>query len=303
MGSEMCIRDSASEKAVESYYQLYHLLVILATNDPDLPAESSRRIKAFMNGDRSKTSFPNLGHLLVALLISDATTTADLTVAIIKEAITRNVVWMLDSRGAGMAELSYLEPSEISDYRLAKTYEASKTSYNLLMSAHLMRKTVARPPVGVDATQERTLQDIRDELFSRHGSPPAGAAAMLAASIRRIQEVETFPSFLQVMEVPVPTAAEFTRFLRHSVQDSHAKGYSTCTISQEMALALRLREEPRVEIVPGLRPSAMTRNRITFFPQDHKRKREGADRGNRGGHGRGGGRGSVRGRGRGRGGM
>jgi hypothetical protein len=111
----------ASEKAVESYYQLYHLLVTLATDDLEIAAESSRRIKAFMDGDRSKTNFPNLGHLLVALSISDATTTSDLTTAIIKEAVTRNVVWMLDTRGAGMFELSYLEPSEISEYRLRKT--------------------------------------------------------------------------------------------------------------------------------------------------------------------------------------
>lgn len=281
----------ASEKAVESYYQLYHLLVTLATDNPEIAADSSRRIKAFMDGDRSKTNFPNMGHLLVALLISDATTTSELTTAIIKEAITRNVVWMLDSRGAGMAELSYLEPSDISEYRLTKTYEASKTSFNLLMFAHLMRKTVSQPAAGVDTTQTRTLQDIRDELFNRHGSPPAGTAAALAASIRRIQEVKTFPSFLLNMEVPVPTAAEFTRFLRRSVQESVEKGYSTWALSQERALALRLREEPNVDVVPGLRPSVAKAERVTFFPQDHKRKRGGgggAVRGGRGGRGRGG---------------
>ncbi|KAM0701858.1 hypothetical protein Q7P35_010768 [Cladosporium inversicolor] len=289
----------ASEKAVESYYQLYHLLVTLATDDPEIAAESSRRIKAFMDGDRSKTNFPNLGHLLVALLISDATTTADLTTAIIKEAITRNVVWMLDTRGAGMAELSYLEPSKTSGYRLTKTYEASKTSFNLLMFAHLMRKTVSQPAAGVDATQTRSLQDIRNELFSRHGSPPAGTAAALAASIRSIQEVTSFPSFLQNMEVPVPTAAEFTGFLRRMVQDSVDKGYSTMPFSQERALALRLRQEPGVEIVEGLRPSAVTGAWFSFFPQDEKRKRNegGAGRGGRGGRGNGRGRGRGRGRG------
>lgn len=289
----------ASEKAVESYYQLYHLLVTLVTDNPEIAAESSRRIKAFMDGDRSKTNFPNMGHLLVALLISEATTTSDLTTAIIKEAITRNVVWMLDSSGAGMAELSYLEPSQISEYRLTKTYEASKTSFNLLMFAHLMRKTVSQPAAGVDTTQKRTLQDVRDELFNRHGSPPAGTAAALATSIRRIQEVKTFPSFLQNMEVPVPTATEFTRFLRRSVQESVEKGYSTWALSQERALALRLREEPDVDVVPGLRPSVVRAERVTFFPQDHQHKRGGgggADRGGRGGGGNG------RGRGRGRGG-
>lgn len=100
------------------------------------------------------------------------------------------------------------------------------------------------------------------------------------------------------MEVPVPTAAEFTRFLRRSVEDSMAKGYSTMPMSQERALALRLREEPDVDVVPGLRPSAVTGGRFTFFPQNQKRKADGgAERGGRGG------RGNGRGRGRGRGGF
>lgn len=302
----------ASEKAVESYYQLYHLLVTLATDDPSIAAESNRRIKAFVDGDRSKTNFPNLGHLLVALLISDATTTTEMTTAIIKEAITRNVVWMLDSRGAGMAGLSYLEPSEISDFRLEKTYEASQTSFNLLMFAHLMRKTVTQTADSTSAT--KTLQEVRDELFNRHGSPPAGMSAELAASIRRIQQVKSFPSFLQVMDVPVPTAAEFTRFLRRTVQDSVDKGYSKWAVSQGKALALRLLMEPRVEIAEGLEPVALRGERFSFFPQDNKRKRGGGvghdgRGGGMGGHGRGRGngrgyghgRGNGRGRGRGRG--
>jgi hypothetical protein len=100
------------------------------------------------------------------------------------------------------------------------------------------------------------------------------------------------------MEVPVPTAAEFSRFLRRSVEDSMAKGYSTWPFSQERALVLRLREEPDVEVVPGIRPSAvsLTGARFTFFPQNQKRKADGsADRGGRGGRGNGHGRGRGRG--------
>jgi ubiquitin-protein ligase len=291
----------ASEKAVESYYQLYHLLVTLATDNPDIAAEAGRRIKAFVEGDQSKAEFPNLGHLLVAMLIADVTMTSKITEAIIKEAITRNVVWMLDSRGAGMTGLSYFEPSEFSMFRLSKTYEASKTSYNLLMFAHLMRKTVKEPAAGNDATESRTLEDIREELFSRHGSPPAGTAAELAASIRRIQQVDSFPDFLTAMDVAVPTKEEFTRFLRRTLHESVDKGYSKWALPQEEALAIRLKEEPTVDVVYGMRPSASSGERYTFFPQEHKRKRsEGSERGGRGGRGRR--RGYGRGRGRGHGG-
>jgi ubiquitin-protein ligase len=278
----------ASEKAVESYYQLYHLLVTLATDNPQIVADASKRIKAFMDGDRSKTEFPNLGHLLVAMLIADMTMTSGITEAIIKEAITRNVVWMLDSRGAGMAGLSYFEPSEFSLFRLSRTYEASKTSYNLLMFAHLMRETVTKPAAGTDVTESRTLQDIRRELFSRHGSPLAGTAAELAASIRRIQQVDSFPEFLEAMDVAIPTKEEFTRFLRRTLHESVDKGYSKWALPQERALAIRLKDEPTVDIAYGLRPSAWRGERYTFFPHKQKRKRgEGQERGGRGGRGRG----------------
>lgn len=274
----------ASEKAVESYIQLYHLLITLATDNPEIAADASRRVKAFVDGDRSKTSFPNLGHLLVALLIADTATTEDLTVAIIKEAVTRNVVWMLDDRGAGMAGLSFLEPSGISNYRLDKTYEASQTSYNLLMFAHLMRKTVTAPPPGSEGSHTRTLQDVRNELFSRNGSPPAGAATELAASIRRIQEVKAFPAFLIAMNVPMPTKAEFTRFLRRTVCESVDKGYSQWAISQEEALTLRRKEESSVESPEGMRSAPLRGKRYTFFPTEQKRKRgDGGEPGGRGG--------------------
>lgn len=185
----------ASEKAIESYWQLYHLLLCMVADRPSIASDANVWIARFMGGQRDKRACPNLGHLLVALLISEVGQTSpdeadgrqkleELTKAIIYEAVTRNVVWMLDSRGAGMAELSYLEPSLISDYRLQKTFEASKTSYRLLMFLNLMRRTVTSTIDSTSSTgSPKTLVERRDELFTRHGTPPDGAAAKLAASI------------------------------------------------------------------------------------------------------------------------
>ncbi|KAK5739669.1 hypothetical protein LTR17_005153 [Elasticomyces elasticus] len=312
----------ASEKAVESYFQLYHLLVILATDRPQIVADATARIGRFLGGKRDKTTCPNLGNLLVALLISDSSESVELTKAIIKEAVTRNVVWMLDGRGAGMVELSYLEPSEVSEYRLHKTYEASKTSYNLLMFANLMRRTVSTsvalpptpdmaralvstspptspvpaaempavtvlvssPSAPISATPDLPhapephadamkldpkpgrLTEIRTDLFSRHGAPPAGAAAQLAASIRSIRKVENFPAFLKAMDVPVPSKAEFTGFLRRAVCESMDMGYSKRALKQDEALAFRVKLEPGVEIADGIYPVTRARGHYTFFP-------------------------------------
>lgn len=135
----------ASEKAIESYFHLFHLLLCLATSPAGqgmVPA--ANKMITFMAGKTTKAHVPNLGYLLIALLISDVEVTEELVKAIITETITRNVVWLLDQKGAGMAELAYLEGDEISDYRLEKTFQGSRTSYRLLMFSELFRRT-ARP--------------------------------------------------------------------------------------------------------------------------------------------------------------
>lgn len=81
---------------------------------------------AFWGGATSKDAFPSLGHLLVTVLIIRQGLTDELTLAIVKEAILRNVVWMLDTKGAGVGELSYLEPSVISGYRLQRPLRPRK---------------------------------------------------------------------------------------------------------------------------------------------------------------------------------
>ncbi|KAJ2970040.1 hypothetical protein NUW58_g9816 [Xylaria curta] len=131
----------ASEKAIESYFHLFHLLVCLATEDPSIVSQANKLLRDFENGKRSKTDCPNLGHLLVALLISDVQVTDVLIKSIITEAITRNVVWLLDRKGADMPELSYMERNTVSAYRLDKTFQGSRTSYRLLMFSELFRRT------------------------------------------------------------------------------------------------------------------------------------------------------------------
>lgn len=276
----------ASEKAIESYFHLFHLLLCLATSQPSIVQSANNMIRKFTSGGTSKIDCPNLGHLLIAALISDIDINEKVVKPIIKETVTRNVVWMLDSKGSNMPELSYLEPSGVSHYRLQKTFEASKTSYRLLMFLNIFRQAAVGSP-------RKPLSQLRDEAFGRHGAPPHGSAKVLADSIKLIHQVNNFPTFLRYMGVnPVPTAAWFTNLLRTCICDSHSKGYSSMPISQAQALTLRLEKEPGVEVkddfsdvevMPGLR------SRITFFP--NKDRGRGGQRGGRGGYGGRGGRG------------
>lgn len=239
----------ASEKAIESYYHLFHLLLCVACEDKHIIPSINRTLRAFLAGRTSKESVPNLGHLLIMLLISDFDLDAQLTMLIIKEAITRNVVWMFDSRGAGMAELSYMENDSVSEYRLKKTYQASRTSYRLLMFANLFRRTIDR---GSGAGR-KSVETLRDELFDANGAPPRGAAERLAREVKALEGVDDFPNFLKVMGITVmPMASQFTSFLRECCEESVRAGYSVWALSQSEALALRRREgaEPRVGVRP-----------------------------------------------------
>jgi hypothetical protein len=87
----------ASEKAMESYFHLFHLLLCLATEDPTLVKAANKMLSDFAGGADSKDDCPNLGHLLVVALISDVEVTESILKSILKEAITRNSVWALKS--------------------------------------------------------------------------------------------------------------------------------------------------------------------------------------------------------------
>ncbi|KAK3682282.1 hypothetical protein B0T22DRAFT_385747 [Podospora appendiculata] len=233
-----------SEKAIESYFHLFHMLLCLATAGPagdEIVQKTNKMISVFMSGGTNKKFTPNLGYLLVALLISDIDPTKELMEAIVTEAITRNVVWMLDRRGAGMAELAYMEPDEVSEYRIKKTFEGSLTSYRILMFSELFRRT-ARP-----SPTKKSLPKLRDELFKHHGGPPPGIAAKLASEVRRLHEIDDFPSFFREMGLDVPTPAQLTANLRDTVKASMDKGYSKNGIRTDTLVNLRLARDSSVD--------------------------------------------------------
>lgn len=272
----------ASEKAIESYFHLFHLLLCLAESDHQIVNTANQKITAFLNGATSKKDVPNLGHLLIALVISSVPVTADLLRRLVKEAVTRNVVWMLNSH----PELAYLEPDETSWYRLNRTFEASKTSYRLLLFLNLFCRTIRPDP-------SRPLKALREELFTRHGDPPPGTAASFAETIKHYHaHVNSFPAFLAAIGLPVPGSSTFTDWLKQSVRNSMDNGYSQWAIRQEQALYLRLKKEPSVGRWDGLSQEQIVvggGRDISFFP-----KLDGATKGPRG---RGRGRGTGRGRG------
>lgn len=260
----------ASEKAIESYFGLFHLLLCLAVAQPDIVKEANDRVERFQKGYTSKETCPNLGHLLTLTLISDQALTPSLSLAIIHEAVIRNVVWMLDSKGANMPELSYLEPNPISEYRLQRTFEASKTSYRILMFQALFAK-IARPA-------KTSISTICDDIFDRHGAPPRGTAETLAKAVRHLRNINSFPEFFAVMGVEYDRDSNaFPSFLKESITLSVKKGYSKMALKQDKALGLRMLKEPGVERAKGVGPdqtyAAGERIGLSFFPNKKAAKK------------------------------
>jgi ubiquitin-protein ligase len=249
-----------SEKAVEAYFACFHLLLCMATENTEIIKAANKMVKRFLIGPHTKKQFPDLGHLLVAALISDDGLTEPLIFQIIKEAILRNVVWMLDSKGADMAELAYLEPTAISEYRLAKTFEASRTSYRLLMFLKLFSSSARQPG--------KSLVNLRETLFDSHGAPPPGVPAVMARRIREVRAIDSFPGFLRAMGIiQIPSKTQFTAFLRRTVADSMEAGYSVMPLSQSKLYMIRKVRERDVEVAQGV---SITEAMITWYNRGEK---------------------------------
>lgn len=278
----------ASEKAIESYFHLFHLLLCMATTQPNIISSANRLLESFLADRTTKADVPNVGYLLIAALITDAPIDAQLLKAIVKETITRNVVWILKQK----PELAFLEKDDThSMYRLQETFRASKTSYRLLMFLNLFRCTAVGSP------RTKSLTQLRDEAFSRHGAPPLGSAAGLASSIKRIHQIDNFPDFLAAMGIEKGGPVAFCNFLRLAVKDSEKLGYSRMPLNQGEAYALRKvvdRDVSGGEGLEGYVAPNMGHPSRSFFPNN----RRGGGGGGRGTDwGRGGGRGGRGGRG------
>ena len=110
-GNEGGVVRYTCERALDSYFHLYHLLLCLTTgpDGPAVVAVANRLVTSFLAGRSDKKQVPNLAYLLSALLVSDIAETEMLKKYMACELVARNVVWLLDGKGAACAELGFME--------------------------------------------------------------------------------------------------------------------------------------------------------------------------------------------------
>ena len=267
----------ASERAIESLFGLFHLQLCLATEHSGIIRDANRHVQDLLKRKTSKRSWESErswgelgrefsrymlctmlldtgeppkrkqtatqdcarpGLILTEMLISDQPLTEDLINAVIEEATIRNVVWMLDPlEGAGMSELYYIEPSSTSEYRLQRTFAASRPLYRALMFLVAFIKVVRE--------SGKSITEFRDDLFKRKGAPPKAMVEDLAARFRHIQKVDNFSQFFDVLGLEKkPSKKRICRMLKEAIQESEARGYSRPAMTPGQALALRMMKEP-----------------------------------------------------------
>ncbi|KAK2606735.1 hypothetical protein N8I77_005466 [Diaporthe amygdali] len=236
-----------SEKAIQSLFSLFHILLCLAVDKPEYVENANNVVKSFQAGQTSAKDIPRLEHLLVPLLISDVKTDESFTASLVTEVITRNVPALLTTHPG----FSFMEPDNTaSTYRIRHTFWGSLTQYRALMFAHLFQRIVRPAATG------KTLEQSRDALFAERGLPHSATAAALADGVRQIRGVRSFDGFYRFMGLaPAANARDFSAFLRNTVRASMTQGCSQQAPDQREAFVLRLNAEvfyglPRMEGLP-----------------------------------------------------
>jgi hypothetical protein len=149
--------------------------------------ESNLYLEMIERGATHKRDILNIGYP-IHTLISDTGLSMRMMQNIIRETISRNAVYLLQNH----PDFAYMEPTPFSDYRLAKTFEASKTSCRILMFLNFFRRVAVGTP-------RRSVQKLRDSAFARYGAPPPSGVKELAESIKMIHKVDSSNDFLATM--------------------------------------------------------------------------------------------------------
>jgi len=117
-------------------------------------------------------------------------------------------------------------------------------------------------------TPRRTVEQLRESAFARHGAPPPGGAKALAESIKAIHKVDKFNDFLATTGLPRTMKEWFCKFLKDQMKAAVRNGYCGWPLTQGQAMYLRREKEPNISKVIGIffqKPPPPEKNRGNRF--------------------------------------
>jgi hypothetical protein len=212
----------ASEKAVISYCQLFHLLHSLSRTEPTILSGAAERLRRFIQVPefRIKKHVPDLGELIVLITFVLASPPTNGSVIawdilngpFLQEAIVRNALWVLKDH----PELEVMEKGP-SDYRLQTTFVTSRTSLRLIMFQ------ITFLNVFNDAYAKNVSL-----LADNYGFPEKNIPERVVEAIKEIYQVETWPAFFRRAQYARGVGfgkEKFSQMLRDAVRESAKRGY------------------------------------------------------------------------------
>ncbi|CAG8537984.1 5311_t:CDS:2, partial [Scutellospora calospora] len=225
----------ASEKALQGYCLLLHLLTMLAEKYPEITKEAENKITRFINSEkkveRHKSRTPNLGELMIYLFLCKNVVWSDFCPSFLQELLARNVVWFLNKEPG----LAYIEPENYrSDYRLNATFELSNTSLRLVL---------------FQVSFLKIIQGIGKDMKHRYGYPSDEMSTSLLLLIKQIYNVKTWDVFFKMIDFSLPERGwkhVITKMLKNAINESYNSGYHQVPYTINELYFIRLKKESQM---------------------------------------------------------
>ncbi|CAG8562417.1 23313_t:CDS:2, partial [Gigaspora rosea] len=221
----------ASEKALQGYCLLLHLLIMLSEKYPEIIKEAENKVVRFMNPEEKsechKSRTPNLGEFMIYLFLCKNMIWSEICPYFLEELLTRNVVWFLNQN----AGLAYIEPKTYhSKYRINTTFELSNTSLRLVL---------------FQVSFLKIMQGIGEDMKRSYGYPSDEMSNSLLLLIKQIYNVKTWDVFFKMIDFSLPEQnwePLVTKMLKDAINKSYNSGYHRVPYSVNELYILRMNE-------------------------------------------------------------
>jgi len=227
----------ASEKALLGYCSFHHMLLALADRHSCIARVAEEKLHKFASseGGRHKSKVPDIGQLLIYIVLSERYTWSDLAPAVHRECSARSILWMLRER-------PQLETPQTSDAVLVReSFQCRLTGLRLLMFQSFFLGSVAS---GGGA------KSVLAHYCQQFGLPTTGQKEALFRAAREILQVNSWPSYYARLGLPCPRGpGEQASLLRDAMEESAYCGYHTPRARQGTRASTGRPEPRRNQIV------------------------------------------------------
>jgi len=200
-----------SERALLGYCSFHHMLLFFANEYPAIQTRIDSIVEKFMASpdDQQKSVVPDLGEFLALMSLSKHSWN-ELAKPLLKELLTRNVLWTLKKHpnfvGAPGPE------------KIQQMWGACRTSWRLVMFQVYFLDSFGHP-------QGKSWDYMLEHYNRSFGRPNEVMKNKLHEAVLTMAKVQSWPQFFNFLHVPCPSQAKFAQTLSTAVKTSSLRGY------------------------------------------------------------------------------